>query len=142
MEIKITDFWNDGDMQRYSASRAELGDKAAEVTFHSAKEAVPDYLKRLPKGGIKAVRDWLLEFGEWDSYTDIDKGDMDGQTCRALLLQIIAGDIREATALIDKDTTDWTDKEWEEYQKLSDEGTVSGRLFKGIDNHIYFYVGG
>ena len=47
---------------------------------------------------------------------------------------MISGDIREAA--LDTDEPDWN-----QYQKDSEAGRISGRIFKGSDAQVYYYVG-
>ena len=57
----------------------------------------------------------------------------------ALCIQWVAGDMLEPFGFdLGPDTTD---EEWAEYQRQSEAGQVSGRIFKGIDGRFYFYCG-
>ena len=126
MEIKITHLVNRSeDMIYYSASRAELGDDAGQVTWQNAMDNCdtdnPDsdpILLVLPSE-IEHAKIWFADFGAWDeeeieNWTD--------QEVNALLLQYIAGDIRESLPELLGD--------YEEYQKQAESGQISGRIYK------------
>lgn len=126
MEIKITHLVNRSDeMYYYSASRAELGDGVGQITWQNAMDNCdsenPDadpILLILPSE-IEIAKNWFADFGAWDS-EEIEA--WDDQEVNALLLQFIAGDIRESLPeLLD---------DYEEYQKQAEAGQISGRIYK------------
>lgn len=131
-EIDITDFYNNGKHSTISGSRAELGDNAAAITWDNANRAVADFRPLDTPDKVEACMEWFKEFGAWDE-EEINAWSAD--EVNALFLQYAAGDIRE------KNEMDGTGLDWEEYEALSHCGTVSGRLFKGTDGRIYFYIG-
>lgn len=138
MELDITDFLLEADPFEFSASRAERGINAGPETWANAKrEASTSPLVTEP-GHLELVRDWFGEFGAWD---DGERAAWSADDINALLIQFISGDIREAESLCPSD--DGTGVDWDEYQLLSEQGTVSGRMYKSdSDDRIYFYVGG
>ena len=112
-------------MHYYSASQAELGQNAGEITWQNAMD---NFDSENPYAGpillilpseIEAAKTWFADFGAWeeseiDSWTD--------QETNALLLQFIAGDIREALPELLND--------YAEYQKQAESGQISGRIYK------------
>ena len=131
MEIEVTDFFNQAAPMDYSASVAEIGQDAGAVTWRHACEDAPDYPLLDTEEKRDAFRDHIRGFGAWDdaeiaSWSDTELG--------ALLLQCIAGDIREAG--LDTEAPDWS-----EYQAGAEAGQYSGRLFCGEDGRVYYYVG-
>ena len=130
MEINITHLVNAGNMMDYSASIAEIGDYAGVYTWRAAMdEFCPDDedSKALVTGDdVQTVKDYFGRFGAWDteereSWTD--------QEVNALLLQFIAGDIREAG----DDLTD----DYPSYQKRAEAGSISSNIYKSGDQFFY-----
>lgn len=132
MEINITKFFSTANPSSFSASRAELGDDAGNITWNAAKEAVDEHLMLDTSAKVTALRDHMRGFGAWDD-EEVDGWTV--QECNALLIQLISGDIREAP---DLNQEDW---DWEAYEKLAEKGTCGGRMFKGTDGEIYYYLG-
>jgi hypothetical protein len=131
MEIDITEFFQTAAPRDYSASAAELGQNAGAITWGHAVEDSEDYMLLQTEDQRQAFRDHVSGCGAWDddeinAWSDIE--------LNALLIQFIAGDIREA----DLDTEN---PNWDEYQKGAEAGQYSGNLFLGIDGRIYYYVG-
>ena len=132
MELNITKFFNEAEPSNYSASRMEKGDNAGPLTWNAAKEAFDEHLMLDTPEKVDALRDYARGFGGWT------KEEIDGwtvQECNALLIQMISGDIRETP---DMEPGSW---DWELYEEMGQAGTVSSRLFKGIDGEIYYYLG-
>lgn len=136
MELKITEIVNshrlgDSPMAYYSASAAELGQDAGKITWENAKDAIDSdgHFEPLLKTDeqIENAKEWFAEFGAWDGE---EIATWSNQDLNALLLQFIAGDIRESEPQIFDD--------YDEYQKQAERGTVSGRIYlSGEDWYIY-----
>jgi hypothetical protein len=134
MEIDVTEYVGEQDCAQYSDSIANSGlQNIGEITWRNACEQAT----RAPLVGADkqdALRDWIRDFGAWDTE---ELAAMSDAETNALLLQFIAGDIREMEAF----------ETHEAYQKASEGGSCSGRLFKGdIEGdpsfgRWYFYVG-
>jgi len=76
-------------------------------------------------------RCYVKTFGAW---SEDEIRAWSDQELNALLIQMISGDMREAD--LDADAPDW-----DKYQQDSESGRISGRIFKGDDSQIYYYVG-
>ena len=134
MEINITSFMQNEDPYEYSASRFERGDNAARDTWNNAMDqAAREQLLTTPKE-LDALRDHVRGFGAWDG-EDIDGWSAD--ECNALLIQLISGDMREAGM----DECDLDEFDWAEYERRANEGQISGRIYRGADGQIYYYLG-
>lgn len=129
MELDITDFYNYADAAEYAASRAELGDDAARITWRNAKDAHAEHNLLDTEEKKDAARDFLRGFGAWD---EDEIAAWDDAELNALVIQFIAGDIRERDSLADS---------WEAYEALASDGQASGRLYECRDGRVYYYIG-
>ncbi len=134
MEIDITEFFNSEtvDMSDISGSVMEHGPNAARITWNNAREASKEYRVLDSVEKDEAAREFLAGFGAW-TREEIDA--WDDNDLNALILQFIAGDIRETP---DMDVGDW---DWGLYQRLAMEGAVAGRMYRGDDGRVYYYLG-
>ncbi len=133
MEIDVTDYVLGTEHGDISSSCAELGPNAAQITWsHATAESA-----RVPilasAEDCDAARDWLRGFGAWSRDELAAESD---DEIRALVLQFISGDVREAESLAPGDGPGGID--WEAYGELQSEGTCSGYLYLGVDGRIYF----
>ena len=131
MELNITRFFKDAAPMDYSASIAEIGNEAGRLTWEAAVDASNDYQMLDSDEKREEFRRYVEGFGAWTEAEILEWSD---QELNALLIQMIAGDIREAK--LDSDNPDW-----EQYEKDSESGRVAGRIFKGSDSEIYYYIG-
>ena len=123
MELDVTHLLEE-DCQQFSASMAE-GFTGPE-TWNNSKENAEEKPLLTDPAHLDEARAFFGEFGieGWGSQNDLDTN--------ALLLQFIAGDIREMQSLF-KDDIDG-------FKKASEDGTVSGRLYPGDDGKWYFSI--
>ena len=133
MEIIISGFFNNCAPRDYSASVAEIGQDAGIATWSAACEDATDYNLLDTDEKREAFKAHIRDFGAWDSEEITEWSDTE---LNALFIQLVSGDMREF-----KDAPWFTDDEWQEYENESQAGQVSGRLFKGIDGAIYYYIG-
>lgn len=120
-EIDITDFYYNAGMRDYSASAAELGENAGEITWQHAVEGYEEYTL------INAEnRDNVIAFIKSSGF-DFDHIYTD-QELNALLLQWISGDIRETCLEDDRDA-------WEQFE--AEEACTSGHIFRS-DGKVYY----
>ena len=134
MEIDITRFVTDSDPFEFSASIAERGKNAGRDTWRNAvKEGMASPLL-VTEEQIDALRSYVKGFGGWD---DSEIAAWSNEECNALFIQCISGDMREAGI----DDCNLEDFDWTEYQHDSEKGRVSGRIYRGDDDRIYYYLG-
>lgn len=95
MHVDITALLADFEPKYYAASAAEIGEDAGRITWENAVDRAEsvDLLDTAEKVG--AFRSFVLGFGAWteeevDAWTAIERN--------ALLLQFIAGDLREGNS--------------------------------------------
>lgn len=120
MEIDITDFYNNADTRQFSNSIANSGQaNIGRITWENAQKS--DYIFI----DTEEKRAALLKHLEDAGMEDVWKHDM--RDANALFIQLVSGDIQEKG-----------DATWTEYQKESENGQVSGRLFEGVDRRIYY----
>ena len=131
MELNITRFFNEEDPGLFAASQAELGERAAEITWRASMQAGLTHRFLDTEDKQEEFRRFVKGFGAWSWEEIVGWSDAE---LNALCLQFIAGDIREGR--LDADSIDWA-----AYERDAKRGTVSGRIFRGNDNQIYFYVG-
>ncbi len=137
MEIDITAFVVDAIPCEFSASRAELGNDAGKITWNNAKrEAVESPL--LPPDATRAFNDWIRGFGAWEP-EEIESW---GATERnALLIQYISGNLRELESLCPSEGNDDENDYGIDWDAARDNDQVSGRIYRGDDGRVYFYMG-
>jgi hypothetical protein len=135
MDIDVTDYLDSVDHGMISASRAEIGADAGPITWSNACEESRKAPILATREDCDAARDWLGEFGAW---TDEELAQDPDEDIRALVLQFISGDIREAQSLAPGDGPGGID--WTEYRRLQEAGTCSSYLFLGDDGRVYFGV--
>lgn len=135
-EIEITALVTDTDSPfvpfDMSNNRATLGDDAGRLTWQASKECGESIDLLNSPERIEAWKDWVRSSGGWNQ-EEIDA--MPHADLNALLLQWIAGDIREAFG--DADCADW---DWTKYREDSEAGRISSTLFITEDDRIYFSI--
>ena len=130
IELNITEFYNNTCPRDYFASVAEIGASAGPDTWRAACEDSPDYMILDTDDKLQAMREHVRGFGAWSdeeiaAWTDTE--------LNALLLQCIAGDIRES-CLSDGGT-------WAEYYEQGKQGIVSCTLFADDNGAVYYTIG-
>jgi hypothetical protein len=131
MEINVTEYVEDIDCEQFSSSIAESGlENIGRITWRNACHHVaceglvaPD--KESAQGELRA---WLADFGAW-SRAEI--ADMSDRETNALLLQFVAGAVRELERY----------DSYDEYLAACENGQVGHELYRGDDGQWYFYVG-
>lgn len=128
MELNITSIINNANPFNYSASMAELGENAGKITWDAAT-CDADTLLSGECFDREAYDTFFKGFGAWDK----DERDaMSDTDFRALMLQFIAGDMREANI-----HANMTDEEWAEYEASDN----AGRIGRGDNGQVYYYIG-
>lgn len=131
MELNITNFFNNAAPMDYSASVAEIGEGAGQATWQAAIDDSPDYPLLSSDSEREEARRYFQGFGAWEKDEIAVWSDTD---LNALLIQYIAGSIRES-GLTPKSSTD----EWAVYE--ADEN-IAHDIFRAADGQIYVYIGG
>jgi len=131
MEIDITTFFNEATPMDYSASVMEIGSDAGPSTWRAACDDSEDYMMLNSDEKREEFRHYVKDFGAW-SEDEIQA--WTNQELNALFIQMVSGDIREAK--LDHDNPDW-----DQYQKDSEAGRIAGRIFKGSNSKVYYYIG-
>lgn len=134
MEINITELIANIAPMDYAASAIELGANAGRITWAAAcEDALELFGDQFDR---EAFDNYFSSFGAW---SDEELAAHSDRESAALMLQFIAGDLREC------EFSDWpepfTDAWWTEYEKAASAGTVSARIGRGDDDQIYYYIG-
>jgi hypothetical protein len=129
MEIDVTHMVEDaGSMIELSGSRMEHGQDAGRITWNNSKE----YGKEHPLLTSDEMRDSArAHFREYGAWSEEEIAAWSEEELQAITCQEVAAQIREMEVAED----------YADYQRLSEQGTVSGRLYKGDDNRWYCYFG-
>jgi phosphoglucomutase len=130
MELDITAIIEDIDPCYYSASCAELGVNAGQITWSNALDKVEETNILSTDKQRQACRAYFREFGAW-SQEKIQS--WSNQELDALLLQYISENLREAELYGGIDT--------KAYAEAVEQGRCSGNIFKGTDDNYYIYLG-
>jgi hypothetical protein len=129
-EINITRFFEEGDHFAYSHSQAEGGPNAGRDSWAAAKERASEEPHLLTTDEeFEAWRRELRDMG----YGDGEEITTDREELEGLFIQFVAGDIREMQRLCGDD--------WAKFEELAERGTIGGRMYRGDDGQIYYYIG-
>lgn len=132
MELNITYIVREIAPRDYSASCAELGDNAGAITFGNAREdALALFGDQFNREAFDA---YFAGFGAWD---DAELAAHSDAECAALMLQFIAGDMRECDMPSEPDA-DW----WRGYEHDCRDGQFGGRIMRSINpGDVLYYIG-
>jgi hypothetical protein len=134
MELDITKFFNEAAPMDYSASRAEIGQDAAEVTWRAACDDADDYALLDTDEKREAFKDHIRGYGAW---SDDEIEAWSDTELNALCVQFISGDMREAELDSDSDSEDWA-----RYYNDAEAGRVAGRISQSVSgDKVYYYLG-
>ncbi len=135
MELNITHlFTEESPFSPFDCSnnRATLGDNAGQLTWQASCETAAQITLLDTDDKRQEFRDWVKEFGAWSVEEIAAWSDTE---LNALLLQFIAGDVREAFG--DSDVSEW---DWADYEVRAERGSISSNLFKADDGSIYYSI--
>lgn len=143
MELDVTNLVHYLEPELCSGSMAELGDNAAKITWNNALDEARSNNLLDDDEKRQDFRDYVKGFGAW---TNEEINSLSDDELNALLIQLVSGDIRESEALSECCDLLHDGEAWQAYQRESEAGQVSGRLFRveGRKNEpakIYYYVG-
>lgn len=124
------------DCGQFSGSIAELGQDAGRYTWNNSMAEAESAWPEMTPEQLQKAKDYFGEFGAWE---DEEIALWTPQEVKALLIQFIAGDIREAESCCWDDENDCID--WKAYNLEAENGQLSGNLCLGDDGRVYYYVG-
>lgn len=127
MELNITKFFNENCAKDYSASVIEIGNNAGAATWQAACDDSAEYMILDTDEKREAFRAHVKGFGAWDDSEIAACSDVE---LNALLIQMIAGDIREMQRYCGND--------WDAY--MSQDCPVGGSLSKSWGGGVYYYI--
>lgn len=130
-ELDITDFFNQASPMDYSASVMEVGHDAGKQTWRAALEDSDGYPLLTTDEDREDFRRYIRGFGAWDAD---EIAAMTNRELNALCIQMVSGDIREGDLDPDSDADSW-----KAYRQRSEDGEVSGALYKENDR-IYYSI--
>jgi hypothetical protein len=129
LEVDVT-YLFDLDCSEFSASRFERGENVGHETWAAANEQAEE--KPLVTSEQQDdLRKWIKDFGAWD---DQEIAAMSEVETNALLIQFVAGEIRELEGL------DLVDDD-EARNEASEQGRIGSHLYKDDNGRWFFYVG-
>jgi hypothetical protein len=126
MELNVTHMIEDkNNMIELSGSRMEHGQDARRITWNNSIAYASDHPLLDTDNKRDAARAHFREYGAWaeEEINAWSEADLQG-----IMVQDVAAAIREMEIA----------ETFEEYQKLCENGTCSGRLYKGDDDEWYF----
>lgn len=131
MEINITHILTGEDLSDYSCSQAEKGAYAGtgswQASTNEAMRLLPASVALRPVTEDEFDNACAEYIKPWGGWTDEEIEAMGVTGRRALILQMIAGDAREAG--ID-DPESLTDEEWADYEARATDGQCSSSIFR------------
>lgn len=130
MDINITKFFNEVAPMDYSASKAELGETAGADTWRAACDDAPDFALLSTPEQLDTMRAFVRSSGGWD---DEETAAFSDAELNALLVQWIAGDMRESNLQAGMSQADWDD-----YQAGCESGRYPGRIYGAEDADVFF----
>jgi hypothetical protein len=135
MKINVTCLLNDVDPDDLSGSIATHGPDAGPMTWRASLGAAKG--RRIEGFDMDKAKAWASEFGAWER--DEIKRWTRAETL-ALCLQYCAGDLKELQALAPGEGLGAID--WNEAERLSEAGTISGTLFLHSETgELWAYLG-
>lgn len=134
MELDITEFTARNDMCDYSASQAELGPNAGRITWGNAMTEAEETRFLTTPDEIDHARDYFRGMGAWEEH---EINAWSARHVTAMVIQEIACRMRE---IEDNCMGDDGEIDWEEVERLSEAGSISGSIYTTNDK-IYMYLG-
>lgn len=129
MEIDVTHMVEDQDsMPTLSGSQAELGQDAGRITWGNSVAYGKDKPLLTSDDARNAARAHFREYGAW---SEAEIAAWSDDELQGIMCQDVAAAIREMDVAED----------YEDYQRLCEDGTCSSRLYRGDDGRWYFYLG-
>lgn len=136
MEIDITRFFETAETHDFSASAAELGQDAGEITKANALREAENTPLLTTESQLDAMRDFARSSGGWN---DDEVAAWSPDEVNALFIQWISGDKNEmeiASQGYDSDSD--SEIYWARVEAAQEAGRISGNIYRGDDNKVYF----
>lgn len=136
MELNITKVFNAIAPRDYSASVAEIGANAGRDTYRAAVDDSPEHMLLDTDDKREAFKAHIRGYGAWP---EEEMAAWSNVELNALLLQMIAGDMREGDL-----SAGTTAEGWARYEEASQAGQMSGAIFGGplsTDGEVYYHLG-
>ena len=129
MELDVTHMVEARDeMIELSGSAIEHGQNAGHITWNNSVAYGREHPLLTTDEQRNAARAHMREYGAWsDEVINAWSEDV----LQAVICQDVAAAIREMEVAVD----------YEDYKRLCEDGTCSGRVYKGDDGRWYFYLG-
>lgn len=128
-ELNVTHMVDDADiMIELSGSIMEHGRDASRITWSNSKDYGTEHPLLTTDEMRDAARAHFREYGAWSQEEIAAWSD---EELQAITCQDVAAAIREMEVASDH----------EDYVRLCEAGTCSGRLYKGDDGQWYFHLG-
>lgn len=130
MELDVTHMIEDADsMVELSGSRVEHGQDAGRITWDNSKE----YGRNKPLLTTDEMRDAArAHFREYGAWSEDEIAAWSEDDLQAIMCQDVAAAIREMEI---------AEGDYNEYQRLCEDGTCSSRLSRNDDGTWYYYLG-
>lgn len=129
MEIDVTHMVEDADeMFNLSGNRLEHGQDAGRITWANSKAYGAEHPLLKTDEERDAVRKHFAGYGAWSRE---ELAAWSEEELQAIACQEVAATIREMDLAEDYD----------DYERLVEEGTLSSRLYRGDDGKWYYYFG-
>lgn len=128
MEINITKLFNERKSHLYSATKAELGEDVAKITWGNALETGIKYNFLDSCKKRTEFRKYLKALTAWP---DEDIQGLNNESLNALLVQLVSAAVRE-------DGLTSPEVDWKLHERLVEEGQVSGSIVRSDEGEIYF----
>lgn len=135
MDINISAFWGEFCPSDYSASAAEIGQSAGPDTWRAACEHRNEWPVLPNADALEAFRAMVRGSGFSD---DVDT--YEPEKLRALALQWLSGDIRDAFQLPFGQRIDPVSIDWPAVQARMESGQVSGTFYRADDGQVFWGI--
>lgn len=130
MEINITNYFNSELHYDVSCSQTTHGAFAGTGSYRLACESSNEFMLLDTSDKRQAAIDYFEGFGSWEVE---EMNDWSIEELNGLFLQLISGDINEASEHKLEEGFNWSGFEADE--------NLSGHMFEGTDKEIYYYLG-
>ena len=138
MEINVTKIVREttNNALQFSASRAEIGEKAGEITWSNALNHAMDKEFELSKEELADWLEFLPGYGAWD---DEEIAGWSGDEATALFIQFVSGDVRSLEWRLGEQDASLEDHTEGQFRAATE--NEGGSLFRSDSGKWFYYVG-